>query len=237
MSPPNFRDAVAESESGRLPDDTLEPPAYDEASVWRQQVVELIAAVGDFVRDVLTQRSGPRQPRSSTDKIHAAERLVPADNRRKVLTHTDDVDFRVASDMTLHVTHVRGRFVPVGRTEIPTLMTSIHISLRSTPPRSRQIWREQLVPPPAIRGKVTAVRVTDDALVQTFGSGERRRLSPPAVSRNYIYWRGAELRFGKLTMTETDLELLEEHDGPRVEDAHSGLQRPSFEEVNAHATA
>jgi len=68
---------------------------------------------------------------------------------------------------------------------------------------------EQLVPPPKIRGKVTAVYVTDDALVQTFGSGERRRLSPVAVSRNYIYWRGGELRFGKLTMTNTDLELID----------------------------
>ena len=69
---------------------------------------------------------------------------------------------------------------------------------------------ELLVPPPLIRGKVSAVRVTDGALVQTFGSGERRRLSPPAVSPNYIYWRGNELQFGKLTMTDTDLELVDE---------------------------
>jgi hypothetical protein len=68
----------------------------------------------------------------------------------------------------------------------------------------------QLVPPPLIRGKVTSVRVADGAIVQTFGSGERRRLSPPAVSRNYIYWRGGGLQFGKLTMTDTDLELVDE---------------------------
>lgn len=69
---------------------------------------------------------------------------------------------------------------------------------------------EQLVPPPKIRGKVTSVRVIDGALVQTFGSGERRRLSPLAISRNYIYWRGGELQFGKLTMAETDLELIDD---------------------------
>jgi hypothetical protein len=73
---------------------------------------------------------------------------------------------------------------------------------------------EQLVPPPKIRGKVTAVHVTDDALVQTFGSGERRRLSPVAVSRNYIYWQGGELRFGKL-MTNTDLENIDVDPGDR----------------------
>jgi len=69
---------------------------------------------------------------------------------------------------------------------------------------------EQLAPPPRMRGKVTAVRVVDEALVLTFGSGERRRLSPAAVSRNYIYWRGGELQFGKLTMAETDLELIDD---------------------------
>jgi hypothetical protein len=72
---------------------------------------------------------------------------------------------------------------------------------------------EQLVPPPKIRGKVTAVRVTRDALVQTFGSGDRRRITPLAVSENYIYWKGGELRFGKLTMADTDLELID--DDPR----------------------
>jgi len=226
-----------------------------------------------------------------------------------------NVNFRVASDITLHVEHLRGRFVPVGRTEIPYLddkhsyliaidsaeiatdMASLNAlmnrtleqgdanvekiristddqkrlrhkgvldkgikvpfdlkgavdvtadgrirvhadSMRSLGIPVKPLMKvfgiemddmvkvkpghgvtvedndlildpEQLVPPPRIRGKVTSVRVTEDALVQTFGSGERRRLSPPAVSRNYIYWRGAELRFGKLTMTETDLELID----------------------------
>jgi hypothetical protein len=69
---------------------------------------------------------------------------------------------------------------------------------------------EQLVPPPLIRGKVTSVRITDDAMVQTFGDGQRGRLSPPAISKNFIYWRGGNLRFGKLMMTETDLELVDE---------------------------
>jgi hypothetical protein len=69
---------------------------------------------------------------------------------------------------------------------------------------------EQLLPPPLVRGKVTSVRVEDGAIVQTFGSGERQRLSPRAVSQNYIYWQGGKLQFGKLTMTDTDLELVDE---------------------------
>jgi hypothetical protein len=70
-----------------------------------------------------------------------------------------------------------------------------------------------LLPPPSMRGRVTAVRIEGNSLVQTFGSGAERHLSPPPESRNYIYWRGGQLSFGKLTMNETDLELVD--DDPR----------------------
>lgn len=69
---------------------------------------------------------------------------------------------------------------------------------------------QQLLPPPLMRGQLTAVRVEGEALVLTFGSGERLRLAPPATARNYIYWRGSELQFGKLLMTSTDLELVDD---------------------------
>ena len=66
-----------------------------------------------------------------------------------------------------------------------------------------------LLPPPSIRGAVTAARIENNAVVQEFGGGVERHLSPPAVSNNFIYWRGGSLAFGKLTMTATDLELID----------------------------
>jgi hypothetical protein len=66
-----------------------------------------------------------------------------------------------------------------------------------------------MLPPPHIRGKVAEVHVEGDTLVQTFGRGRPRALSPPAVSPNHIYWRGGDLKFGKLTMANTDLELID----------------------------
>ena len=66
-----------------------------------------------------------------------------------------------------------------------------------------------MLPPPHIRGKVTEVHVEGDTLVQTFGRGTPRALAPPAVSPNHIYWRGGDLKFGKLTMAKTDLELID----------------------------
>jgi hypothetical protein len=67
----------------------------------------------------------------------------------------------------------------------------------------------RLMPPPALSGRLTTARIENNAVVQVFGDGAPRHLSPPAVSRNFIYWRGGSLSFGKLTMTATDLELVD----------------------------
>jgi hypothetical protein len=66
-----------------------------------------------------------------------------------------------------------------------------------------------LLPAPSMRGTITNARIEGDAIVQTFGDGAVHHLSPPPMSRNYIYWRGGSLAFGKLTMTATDLELVD----------------------------
>ena len=66
-----------------------------------------------------------------------------------------------------------------------------------------------MLPPPRIRGKVTAVEVQGEMLVQTFGDGRLHPLSPRAISPNHIYWQGGDLKFGKLTMAATDLELVD----------------------------
>jgi hypothetical protein len=64
------------------------------------------------------------------------------------------------------------------------------------------------LPPPKINGKITAVRVDGDAIVQTYGpagDADPVSLRPPIPVRNYIYFRGGTIRFGKLFMVDTDL--------------------------------
>jgi hypothetical protein len=68
----------------------------------------------------------------------------------------------------------------------------------------------EVLPPPRLRGKVSAVRIEGDQIVQTFGSGPPEPLTPLAVSTNHIYWQGGDLRFGKLIMVATDLELIDQ---------------------------
>ena len=46
-------------------------------------------------------------------------------------------------------------------------------------------------------------------MVQTYGNGKGTPLAERALSPNHIYWRGSQLSFGKLTMSDTDLELVD----------------------------
>ena len=72
----------------------------------------------------------------------------------------------------------------------------------------------KILPPPAISGRLTSVRVEGDALVQEFVtlpddsvfSGYARADS---AASNYLFFRGGRLRFGRLEMRDTELQILD----------------------------
>ena len=66
-----------------------------------------------------------------------------------------------------------------------------------------------LFPPPRIAGKLTAVRIEGDGLVQIFGPANAIIPPPPTPAKNYIYFRGGRMKFGKLTMDDVDLQLVD----------------------------
>ena len=87
----------------------------------------------------------------------------------------------------------------------------------------------QILPPPEIRGRLTHVTLSDNRLVQSFGEerSRGRALTPPAPdARNYIYFGGGNIRFGKLTMSEADLQLIDmdPRDPFEFDPAHYNLQ-------------
>jgi len=67
-----------------------------------------------------------------------------------------------------------------------------------------------LFPPPRISGKLTSVQIEGDSLVQVFGPPAARMKQPPTPAKNYVYFHGGRMRFGKLTMEDVDLELVDE---------------------------
>ncbi len=64
----------------------------------------------------------------------------------------------------------------------------------------------EILPPPQIEGRVSTVRLEGDNIVQTFGPAPHWRPTQPG---NYMAYRGNRLRFGKLTMADTDMVLLD----------------------------
>lgn len=67
----------------------------------------------------------------------------------------------------------------------------------------------RLLPPPKISGKLGSVHLEGDRIVLEFvGAGPSKGLDPSAPGvRNYMYFKGGQLRFGKLTMRDTDLVI------------------------------
>ena len=71
---------------------------------------------------------------------------------------------------------------------------------------------ERLLPPPRIHGHLTNVAIDKGRLIEYFGDVEAARhgVAPPnRTGSNYMYFRGGTLRFGKLTMEDTDLLLVD----------------------------
>ncbi|HVO63254.1 MAG TPA: hypothetical protein VMT53_20170 [Terriglobales bacterium] len=65
---------------------------------------------------------------------------------------------------------------------------------------------EEILPLPRIQGKVSAVQIAGDQLVLVFGEG---RPETPLRTGNFMSYRGGELRFGKLTMGNSDMDLVD----------------------------
>jgi hypothetical protein len=74
---------------------------------------------------------------------------------------------------------------------------------------------EQVGPPPMIRGKVSAVQIVGDEVVAIFGGrgnlseAEIARLANSRTGGNYVHYQGGMVRFGKLTMTNADLKIID----------------------------
>jgi hypothetical protein len=72
-----------------------------------------------------------------------------------------------------------------------------------------------ILPPPRLDGRIVAVEVVGDQLVQRFGGrGSAPPVEPTAArNENTMAFRGGVLRFGRLTMQPTDLTLVDADPG------------------------
>ncbi|MGH7604570.1 MAG: hypothetical protein ACRENK_11315 [Gemmatimonadaceae bacterium] len=68
-----------------------------------------------------------------------------------------------------------------------------------------------ILPPPAIEGHATAIRVEGNELVQTFGTPDAAPpLSPPdTAAPSFMFYKGGTLHFGKLLMLDAEMEIVD----------------------------
>jgi hypothetical protein len=67
---------------------------------------------------------------------------------------------------------------------------------------------EQILPPPHVHGKVTAVRIQGSDIVQVFGKPQASNFAARQPG-NYMAFRHSDMRFGKLTMHDADLIMID----------------------------
>jgi hypothetical protein len=136
------------------------------------------------------------------------------------------VSFKVLGDLTvtpggelrLHPTSIKAAGIPVrGLMKLFGLNLQKLVKLRGTAgvrieENDLLLSPAELLPPPKARGRVTKVEVRDTAVVNVFRSetGPVQPLHPPDPdAKNYMFYRGGVLRFGKLTMTDADLMIVD----------------------------
>jgi hypothetical protein len=98
--------------------------------------------------------------------------------------------------VAVHILQLHGRILPTQHARLPVEGNDLILD------------PVLLLPPPQIAGRVTEVQVQGDHILQVFGTKPYAGATP-LHNGNYMVYRGAQLRFGKLTRSETDLVLID----------------------------
>ena len=160
-------------------------------------------------------------------KVHTAgNHIVQSGTMHKIL----DIPFEITADVSvtpeglLRLHPVRTRILGVNGND---LMRAFHLSLekildlskaKGVTVKGNDIFLDpvKILPPPAIEGHATAIRIENDEIVQTFGTPEA---APPLVPPDtavpaYMFYKGGTLHFGKLLMLDAQMQIVDSHPSP-----------------------
>ncbi|HVI07184.1 MAG TPA: hypothetical protein VND65_02705, partial [Candidatus Binatia bacterium] len=136
--------------------------------------------------------------RRGADLPFEASGTLSADSSGKIRLHTEHVK-------ALHLP-VKGLMDLLG-VDLAEMINSNKVHGLSAEKDDLLIDPGQILPPPRLRGKVSSVRIEGNNIVQEFGSPAK---SFAAAERgNYMAFRHGDIRFGKLTMHDADLIMID----------------------------
>jgi hypothetical protein len=204
-----------------VPDGSNEFPVFDEKESFRIRIDAAEMAIRSTdLTNVLNSYAfaGPRSPLTGISvTIEGGHLKVKGKLHNKgdipfetdgFLSPTPDGRVRIHSEKikTLHVP-VTG-FMDLFGVDVADLIKSGKVPGVETHENDLVLDLGLILPPPHIEGKVTAIGVQPGAVVLTFGAQESKT-ARKTQNGNYMSYRGNRLRFGRLTMTDADITLLD----------------------------
>jgi len=213
-------DAILEVKflSGSLNSVSSHPPVFDDQHSFSMSVTDGEMAIDAASLTALVNRafdykgSALSDLRVSFDEGHLVQ--------RGTLKKGVSVPFSIVADVSTTDTGLlRVHPVKVKTAGVPTtkLMSLFGVELddilkgrpeRGITFRDNDLFLDsgRMLPAPETRGKLTKAFVRGDRLVQVFGRGAA---AYSKGSGNYIWFRGGTIRFGRLTMSDADLKLID----------------------------
>lgn len=212
--------AVAEIKwlKGRLRSVSAHPPVFDDQTSFVMEIDDGEIAIDESSLSVLVNRAFDYQGAalSHLRVSFEAGHLVQHGTLKKGISVPFSIVASVAATgeglLNVHPLKVKTAGVPTAK-----LMSLFGLELddilKSRPDRGITFKENELyldavrmLPAPRTTGRLTTASVRGDRLVQAFGRGGRYM---PGGGGNYIWFRGGTIRFGKLTMSEADLKLID----------------------------
>lgn len=145
------------------------------------------------------------------------------------LHHKGDLPFETAGELSmdddgrlrLHSEKVKALKVPVKKVmslfgiELANVINTSKIPGMDTDKNDVIVDPATLLPPPHIRGRIASARLEHNAIVVVYGAGkptassEATERADAPLSGNYMLFRGHRVKFGNLTMEDTDLAVID----------------------------
>ena len=213
-------DAVIEVKwlSGRLQSVSAHPPVFDDQQSFIIDVDDGEVALDAASLTALVNRafdykgSALSDLRLSFDQGHLVQRGTLKKGASVPFSIVAEVSATPDGLLKVHPLKVKTAGVPTAK-----LMSIFGVELddilKSRPDRAIDIRDNdvfldagRIVPVPRMRGRLSQAFVRGDRLVQVFGKGAA---AAGRRSGNYVWFRGATIRFGRLTMTDADLKLID----------------------------
>jgi len=207
--------------AGELVPTKREMPVFDDTTSFTLHVTAAeMAITPDALANVLNQYVFARRDAPIKDVFVSIEK-----GRLKIkgkLHNKGDISFETESTLSvtpdgkirLHAEKVRALHLPVKGfmdlfgIDIADLIKTGKVKGVTAEKDDLILDPEQALPPPHIAGRVAQVLLEGNSVVQVFGSpASYKWIRVPA--QNYMAYRGNRLKFGKLTMDNTDMVLID----------------------------